>query len=298
MDVSVIIVNYNTLHVLLPCIDSIVAHTKDISYEIIIVDNGSEDGSAEVLERDNRVKLIATGENLGFGKANNKGLEHAKGRFVFFLNSDTLLKNNAVKMLYDFACRYVGRLGALGCILEDSQGNRIHSFGRFPRMRDDFHKFLWVPVLKGLRLYREPLATYPEHWMKVDYVTGADLFVSRQVLDESGTFHPAFFMYFEETEMERRFMLHGYDNVLLNGPKIVHLEGEGGKDGKSSKFLRDTLRQQESEFIFFKLTKPRWKYFLYRIVHPIIRLTVWANPNITFSDKCKYYRQLFVAVKI
>ena len=298
MNVSIIIVNYNTLHVLKPCLDSITEQTIGIDYEIIVVDNGSTDGSKDALTEDKRIVFIPTGENLGFGRANNKGLEQAKGKYVFFLNSDTLLKNNAIKMLYDFAEHYQGRLGALGCILEDRQGNRIHSYGKFPKMSDDFRKFLWVPILKGLHLYRQPVINYPEQWMKVDYITGADLFVSRQVLDECGSFHPAFFMYYEESEMEHRFKVHGYDNVLLNGPRIVHLEGEGGKDGSSSKFIRDTYRQERSLFIYNKLTEPRWKYFLYRIVHPVLRQTIWLNPNVSFHDKWTFVKQLFVSIKL
>lgn len=297
-DVSIIIVNYNTLHVLQPCIESIVEHTQDINYEIIVVDNGSIDGSVEALTNDQRITFIPTGENLGFGRANNRGLERAIGRYIFFLNSDTLLKNNAIKMLYDFAEQYPGRIGALGCILEDRQGNKIHSYGKFPKMNDDFRKLLWIPILKGLKLYHEPSVEYPEQWMVVDYVTGADLFVKRQILNECGAFHPAFFMYFEESEMEHRFTLQGYDNIILNGPQIIHLEGEGGKDGKSSRFLRDTYRQQKSEYIYYKLTEPRWKYYLYRIVHPILRQTVWLNPNISLSDKWKFVKQLFISINI
>lgn len=296
VNVSVIIVNYNTLHVLQPCIDSIVAHTYDISYEIIVVDNGSSDGSIEALANDKRLTLIPLGKNLGFGKANNRGLEFANGEYIFFLNSDTLLRNNALKMLYDFAKQYQGQLGAVGCILEDRQGQRIHSYGKFPKMSDDFNKLLWTPVLKALRLYKLPPIHYPETWMKVDYVTGADLFISRQLLNLCGAFDPAFFMYFEEVEMELRYKINGYDNILLNGPRIVHLEGEGGKNG-TSRFLRDTLRQQKSEYIYYKLTEPCWKYYLYRIIHPILRQTVWLNPNISISDKWVSFKQLFVTVK-
>lgn len=298
MEVSVIIINYNTLHVLLPCIDSIMEHTSGVSFEIIVVDNGSTDGSAEILSKDERIRFAQAGSNLGFGKANNLGLTLASGEYIFFLNSDTLLRNNAIKIMYDFASQYNGRLGALGCVLQDRQGGRIHSYGNFPRMRDDLSKYILIPILKGLHLYRQPLPAYPDQWMKVDYVTGADLFVSRKVLDDCGAFHPAFFMYYEESEMEHRFNSKGYDNVLMNGPVIIHLEGEGGKDGRSSRFLRDNIRQQKSEYIYYKLTEPRIKYYIYRIIHPILRQTVWFNPNISMGDKWKLVKQLFVSIKL
>ena len=298
MDVSVIIVNYNTLHVMLPCLDSIMEYTSGVSFEIIVVDNGSTDGSAETLSKDERIRFVQAGSNLGFGKANNLGLTLARGEYIFFLNSDTLLKNNAIRIMYDFARQYKGRLGALGCILQNSQGVRIHSYGKFPRMSDDFRKYILIPILKGLHMYHHTETIYPDQWMRVDYVTGADLFVSRKVLDECGAFHPAFFMYYEESEMEHRFHCKGYDNVLMNGPAIIHLEGEGGKDGSSSRFLRDTIRQQKSEYIYYKLTEPRIKYYIYRIIHPVLRQTVWFNPNISMGDKWQLVKQLFVSIKL
>ena len=271
MNVSVIIVNYNTLHVLRPCLDSLIEQTNGIDYEIIVVDNGSTDGSIEALAEDKRIVFIPTGKNLGFGKANNKGLEQAKGEYIFFLNSDTLLKNNALKMLYDFAKQYQGKLGAVGCVLEDRQGNRIHSYGQFPKMGNDFQKFLWLPILKGLHLYHQPAIEYPEHWMKVDFVTGADLFVSRQVLDECGSFHPAFFMYCEETEMEYRFKQKGYDNILLRGPRIVHLEGKS----YTSHSLKKTTMIMRSHFLYFKKTSGRMAFLIYKIIYKIVYITTY-----------------------
>lgn len=297
-DVSIVIVNYNTLHVLKPCIDSIEAHTEGINYEIIVVDNGSTDGSKAMMGQDPRLTWIDTGENLGFGRANNMGLKRARGKYILFLNSDTLLVNNAIAQMHNFATHYEGCLGALGCILENSLGEPIHSYGAFPCMRDDFSKLLLTPIRKALGCHQAPPTAWPVTWMRVDYVTGADLMVARSVLDECGAFDPAFFMYCEETEMEHRFMLRGYDNILLRGPRIIHLEGEGSRDGKTSQFIRDCLRQQKSEYIYFKLTRPRWKYWLYRMVHPILRQTLWLNPHVSLSDKWTMMRQLFVRTGI
>ena len=102
-DVSIIIVNYNTKQLLADCLKSIYEQTNNIDFEVIVSDNGSVDGSIEMLKRDfSQVILIENNANLGFGAANNRGLEVAKGKYIFYLNSDTVLLNNAVKIFFDY----------------------------------------------------------------------------------------------------------------------------------------------------------------------------------------------------
>ena len=101
MDVSIIIVNYNTCRMTAECIDSVFEKTHGIDFEIILVDNASTDGSREHFAGDSRITYIYNDENLGFGRANNAGIERARGRYVFLLNSDTLLIGNAIKTLCD-----------------------------------------------------------------------------------------------------------------------------------------------------------------------------------------------------
>lgn len=104
MDVSVIIVNYKTLQLLVQAIDSILDKTEDIVYEIIVVDNHSQDDSERVVHEryGNRVTYLLLAENVGFGRANNEGLRIARGRNILFLNPDTILVNNAVRILSDY----------------------------------------------------------------------------------------------------------------------------------------------------------------------------------------------------
>ena len=104
MDVSIIIVNYKTPELVVECIRSIREKTTGISYEIIIVDNDSKDNSLEIFstELDEDIKVVVANENLGFGKANNLGAQHATGKYLFLLNSDTLLINNAIQILYQY----------------------------------------------------------------------------------------------------------------------------------------------------------------------------------------------------
>ena len=116
MDVSIIIVNYNTKDLLCQCVDSIYDKTSNVEFEIIVVDNDSSDGSKELFIKDKRIRFIEAGGYLGFGKANNLGVDAAKGKYVFFLNSDTILMNNAVKLFYDYCESHEkDRLGAVGC---------------------------------------------------------------------------------------------------------------------------------------------------------------------------------------
>ena len=105
MDVSIIIITYNTLRMTSDCLESIFEKTQDIKYEVILVDNASTDGSKEFFEKDSRIRYIYLKDNIGFGKANNAGYLHAKGKYVFLLNSDTILINNAVKEFFAFAER-------------------------------------------------------------------------------------------------------------------------------------------------------------------------------------------------
>ena len=124
MDVSIIIVNYNTKQLLADCLTTVFEKTRDIAFEVIIVDNASTDGSERYIKkRFPNMKSINSGENLGFGRANN----------LFFLNSDTLLLNNAIRIIFDYAeSRQHEKIGTLGSWLLDKKGNPNNSFGFFP----------------------------------------------------------------------------------------------------------------------------------------------------------------------
>ena len=294
--ISVIIVNYNTSKLTLDCIASLREHTTGVSYEIIVVDNASPaDAMLPQLKALDGITFVQSDENLGFGKANNLGLLHAKGEYIFFLNSDTILLNNALKLFLDYAEQNADKhVGAVGAMLQNRAGEEIHSYGHFPTFSEQCRKLIITPVQK---LFRRNTGIVAEAVIgseaTVDYVTGADLFVRRAVLDECGAFHPAFFMYYEETEMQHRFQQHGYSSHIIRGPRIIHLEGESVKGNGQSQFLRDTLRQERSLRIYFRLTMPRAEYLLFRIVYPLMRQTLWLNPHVSFKDKWQLMKVIF-----
>ena len=132
MDVSVIIVNYKTVPLILDCLESLRAKTKGITYEVIVVDNNSGDDFQErILERFPEVQCLPLPENVGFGRANNEGLKIAKGRNIFFLNPDTLLLNNAIKILSDYLDGHP-QVGACGGNLYDAEMKNHPWYGLLP----------------------------------------------------------------------------------------------------------------------------------------------------------------------
>lgn len=301
VDVSIILVNYNTKELTTQCINSIFEKTEGISFEVIVIDNNSKDGSVELLSSDKRIVFVESGSNLGFGKANNLGVENSNGKYIFFLNSDTLLLNNAVKIMFDFMAENQSNLniGALGSILLDGEYKRTHSYSSLPTVKSVLFEEWGDHILKrfGKRMPRldEKSVDSDEAYFKVGYVTGADLFCSRDTINKAGGFDPDFFMYWEESEMQYRWAkkLKKF-SYIIKTPQIVHLEGKSAKVS-SSCFIK-TVRRMPSMFLYFKKTLNPFAYFLFRVVMFVSRIHQFLLPKVTFSEKkmllnvlCKKY---------
>ncbi len=234
MDISVIIVSYNTSGLLRDCLDSIRRCTSGVDYEVIVVDNDSHDGTPDMLRRDYPwVRLIESGGNLGFGRANNLGSEAARGKYLLYLNSDTILRNNALRIMWEYAESPEGAdTGVIGAILLDAQGQPCHSYGRFITPRRELKNV----VAKYLRFLKDPELLHPspvEAPKDVEYITGAMMMVPRKVYESIGGFDPDFFMYCEEVDWQLRMSQHGLRRVVIPGPEVVHLEGgSAGGGGK------------------------------------------------------------------
>lgn len=253
MDVSIIIVNYNTRELLRDCLISIYEHTTEINFEVIVSDNGSVDGSIEMLKQDfPQVVLIENNANLGFGRANNRGLAIAKGKYIFYLNSDTVLLNNAVKIFYDYweNSPEKERIGALGCNLVDEGLGLTHSFEPFPDqkkiLRDTTFDFLRVIRLTVFFFLSESFSfTKPKPPQKektpfygqVDYIVGADLFLRN---DKYAQFDEEYFLYYEDTDLQMQLARDNLQRLVVEGPAIQHLEHKSNKFKKKIDFYRST----------------------------------------------------------
>lgn len=268
MDVSVIIVNYNTKEMTQNCIDSIFKYTKDVSFEIILVDNASTDGSKEYFEQDNRLKYIFSAENLGFGNANNWGYKYATGKYIFLLNSDTILLNNAIGLFFKMAeCETNKSIGCWGTMLYDSNHNIIVSYGRFLSLwRDLYTQFILLPISKFTKI---KLSFFLDEYNYkttnniVDFISGADLFMKKSVADEFGLFDPNYFLYCEETDMQKRYATNNIFSKIIESPKIIHLQGGSQQHGRN---LKSNLIKLKSKVYYFKKWSNPISFFCYRVI--------------------------------
>lgn len=297
IDVSIIIVNYNTKELLRDCLKSIYSNTKDVLFEVIVSDNGSTDGSVDMVRDDfPQVILVENGENLGFGHANNIAKKKSSGKYIFFLNSDTILLNNAVKFFYDYfentkSCF----IGGIGAYLQDSDGTFIHSGGVFPtyanvckeRMQnliDSILKyFFYIFALENLFLKLRDMkksSNKKSTFNKIEYVSGADLFMRN---NENAVFDERFFLYYEETDMEYQLAKKGKKFFLINGPKIIHLLYKG----KVSKIQFETFSSYHSKISAIKFFEKNCQGKNVRLLFWLTKLIFMLPPNKKYLDLFK-----------
>lgn len=282
MDISIIIVNYNTIDLLLQCIKSIYKHTKEQTFEIIVVDNASTDNSIPILKKEfPLVYIIENSSNQGFGRANNLGIKKSRGKYIFLLNSDTILLNDSVNLFFEFAEK--SNCGALGCILFDKNLLPSHSYGKFPKTNSILKNFLIKEVYSILRKKTtENVKPLDKKWKEVEYITGADLFIPAKVLQDIGIFDESFFMYYEETDLQYRMHKAGYKRYIIEGPQIMHLHGAStSKEKIIKRFYMDTT----SMFIYLKKHKSNISYYWFRCIFFIINTPIIFYNNYSIKER-------------
>lgn len=258
IDVSIILVNFNTCQLTIDAINSVYQFTNRISFEIIVVDNNSKDNSIEKIEKlFPNVKTIKNKKNIGFGRANNIGIKVAKGNYIFLLNTDTYLLNNAIEIFYDFmedeGNEDVAIVGGTLCT-PDEKWNV--SYGYFPNFKRFVRSNLWRCFFKKAFYQDCNLIAVVEDKIKpflVDYVSGADFFIRKEILNKVGLFNKSFFMYFEETELTLRIKrtIKNAKVYIIPQAKIVHL-GQGSSL-ENTKGIKFKLKYLKSKSIYFRI---------------------------------------------
>ena len=296
MDVSIIIVNYNTKELLRNCLQSIYDKTKDISFEVIVSDNNSSDGSVEMIINDfKNVILIKNTENLGFGAANNRALSIAKGKYVFYLNSDTVLLNNAVKMFYDYweSSNDSIKIGALGANLLNKDKEIIHSYGQFDTFKSVCILYfkIHLSIIKRLIFHKQNYKKNiknPFFEGDVDFITGADLFVLN---NSFAYFDENYFLYSEDCDLQWQMKNANLIRRIIKGPQIIHLEGASTKELKDplAPYKKGSrIMQGISRIRFIKKNQSKLLANLLKI-----KLTlIWLHPCL-IKYTSRYFRKMW-----
>ena len=248
MDLSIIIVNWNTREFLLACVRSIFENEHRKNWEVIVVDNGSQDGSAEEIRKTfPRLQIIENEKNVGFSKAVNQGLQKASGRYVLLLNPDTQVKNEAIERLVSFMDANSG-VGVAGAQLLNSDGSKQNSIANFPSLTTELlNKNLLRWLLpkkfpgKG-RVYPEPI--------DVDSVIGACMMVRRKAIEQVGLLDEDYFLFLEETDWCYRMKKAGWKIYHVPQAEVYHFQGKSA-EGRIEKAKIEYYR---SRYQFF------WKH--------------------------------------
>jgi GT2 family glycosyltransferase len=272
MDISFIIVNWNTKGLLSDCLESIIKTVEELMYEIIVVDNASSDGSVEMLaQKYPQVKTIANKENRGFGAANNQGFTVMQGKYALLINTDAVLTTGAVKKLWDFAEGNPDAAIVCGQLL-NADGSRQNSIAAFPTL---FTLAANTSLLEYLFPRKYPSKRY-EHAgpLEVDSAIGACMMIRKKALDEVSFFDDRYFFFFEETDMAYSMKRAGWRVYQVPDALIYHLQGQSIGHNACSR-----IEFYRSRYQF--LSKWHGEAY-YRIAAGVIFLRLLANALLSF----------------
>ena len=224
---SIIIVNYNGGTMIIDAIRSVYATKGDLSLQLIVVDNGSSDGSVDAILKQfgKEIEIIEMKYNAGFAAANNAGLTKAKGSYIFFLNPDTIVLDGALQTMVQYLNEHP-QVGACGANLYDRDMRPQFSYWMlFPGVRMEWSG-LFSDVFLRCKYRGSQEHNFTDRPKNVSYIMGADLMVRREVIEQVGYWDEDFFLFYEETELCFRIHKAGYNIVNIPQAKIIHLEGK------------------------------------------------------------------------
>lgn len=228
IEVSIIVVNWNTVDLLRQCLRSVYRETNGINFEVIVVDNASSDESVAMVRQEFcEAILIANTENRGFAAANNQGIAISRGRYVLLLNSDTIVLDQAIQKTIAYGDNYPDT-AVVGCRILNPDRSLQNSCFMFPSILNWFlfSTYLYQLFPRSHFFGREQMTWWlRDDSREVDVVTGCFMLVRRQAIDDVGMMDEGFFMYAEETDWCYRFKSKGWKNRFTPDAEIIHIGG-------------------------------------------------------------------------
>ncbi len=255
-DLSIIIVNWNTKEFLFSCVRSVFEDGQRMGWEVIVVDNGSHDGSADEIRKTfPLIHLIENEKNLGFARAVNQGLQKASGRYVLLLNPDTQVKHGAIERLMSFMDAHPNA-GISGAQLLNPNGSRQNCIANFPSLATELLnksllRWLFPERFPGKeRIYSEPI--------DVDSVIGACMMVRRDAWGQVGFLDEDYFLFLEETDWCYRMKRAGWKIYHVPDAEVYHFQGKSAEKEKK----RARVEYFRSRYHFFKKNKGHLQWFI------------------------------------
>ncbi len=263
VDLSIVIVNWNTRDLLKNCLESVLRTVHGLTYEVIVEDNASTDGSVAMLQDlFPQVKIIANDENRGFGAANNQAFKIMEGRYALLLNTDAVLTENAVHDLFSFMENHPEAGISCGQLL-NRDGSKQNSIASFPTLLTMLTN---ISLLEYLFPGKYPSKRYDHRQpVAVDSGVGACLMVRKDAMDKVGWFDERYFFFFEETDWAYRMRLADWKVFHVPTARIYHFQGQSiGPD------IRSRIEFYRSRYQFFK----KWHSLPY---YSLIRLVIFGR---------------------
>jgi GT2 family glycosyltransferase len=307
MDVSIIIINFRTPNLILNCINTIYKYTQHVSFEIIIVDNDPENGGGSLIRQTYpEVNWIDMDYNSGFGRANNRGMAVANGKYFLLLNADTLLTDNVIKRCFD-RMNTRSDIMACGAFQHYEDGTKMPFYQSF----NDFRRTFFILPPGGItdkimhRLYPEPKHKDPDQY---DWLVGAFIFTRRECFERTGGFSEDFFMYGEDVEWSWRLGLLG-KLCIFEDCTYIHLENKNPFRRTNISWInRFSTQMQVSNLLWIRKQYGVLPYLTlilhYLLMIPVvycwkmaINITKSGNPVSELKTQHIYVRKTLVLLK-
>lgn len=287
MDISIIIVNWNTKKLLLKCIDSILKDIRNFNVEIIVVDNASTDDSVQAVnDRFDSVKVIRNSENLGFAKANNIGINESTGKYICLINSDIVVKSGCFNNLFEYMEKKPS-IGMIGPRLLNTNGTLQTSCKKFPSIWNTTTRALFLHKLfPNYSIFSTEEMNYFKHdkIIEVDALAGAFLMVRKEALVEIGLLDENYFFYSEDIDWCFRFWQYRWSVVFF--PYSVCVHHDGGSSKKSP--IKFHLQLIKSKYIYMQKHHSALKILMFQIImlnQYIIRIITYISMYLFIKNK-------------
>ncbi|MBN2374613.1 glycosyltransferase family 2 protein [bacterium] len=279
LDLSIIIVNYNSGILLADCLESIYKTSSDIPFEISVVDNASAPGDLDDLSnRFPSIKIIKNLKNLGFAKANNQAIKKSSGRYILLLNPDTAVIGDAIRQMKDYLENDT-KAGAAGPKILNSDGSLQFSCRRFPTfMTAIFNRYsLLSRVFPDNRFSRDYLMSGWDHneVRMVDWVSGCCIMVKRAVVSDVGPLDEEFFMFNEDVDWCLRMKKAGYGIAYLPQAKVMHHIGASSGNASKKLIPRLIIERHKGMIHFLKKHNSR-NPFVYLIAKTAVYIRMYS----------------------